>query len=135
MSVRAEFDAWAADGRDRGMEQRHWRTAKHVLARMPVETGEAVLDLGCGSGYAARPLRDAKDTGRACGIDGAPEMVGNARECTDDPRVLLVLGDFGSLPFADESVDHVFSMRAGETITYSSNSSATSAGSSVLNSR
>ena len=112
MTVRAEFDAWAADGRDRGMEQRHWHTAKHALARMPVEEGEAVLDLGCGSGYAARALRDAKDAGRAYGIDGAPEMVGNARSYTDDPRVSFVIGDFGSLPFADESVDHVFSMEA-----------------------
>jgi hypothetical protein len=28
MSVRGEFDAWAADGRDRGMGQRHYYTAK-----------------------------------------------------------------------------------------------------------
>jgi len=35
MSVREEFDAWAADGRDRGMGQRHWHTTRHVLARMP----------------------------------------------------------------------------------------------------
>jgi len=78
---------------------------------MPVEEGEAVLDLGCGSGYAARALRDAKNASRAYGIDGAPEMVGNARSYTDDPRVSFVLGDFGSLPFADESVDRVFSMK------------------------
>jgi len=117
------------------MEQRHWHTAKHALARIPVEAGEAVLDLGCGSGYAARALRDANDAGRAYGPDGAPEMVGNARDYTDDPRVSFVLGDFGSLPFADDSIDHVFSMKAGGTITYSSNSGATSTGSSVLNSR
>jgi SAM-dependent methyltransferase len=112
MSVRAEFDAWAADGRDRGMEQRHWHTAKHALARMPVEEGEVVLDLGCGSGYAARALRDAKDAGRAYGLDGAPEMVGNARSYTDDPEIGYIRGDFDSLPFADDSIDHVFSMEA-----------------------
>ena len=61
MSVRKEFDAWAAEGRDRGMEERHWHTAKHVLARMPVESDDAVLDLGCGSGYALRALREAGD--------------------------------------------------------------------------
>ncbi|CAI48569.1 probable S-adenosylmethionine-dependent methyltransferase (homolog to 24-sterol C-methyltransferase) [Natronomonas pharaonis DSM 2160] len=112
MSVRAEFDAWAADGRDRGMEQRHWHTAKHALARMPVEADETVLDLGCGSGYAARALRDAKDAGRAYGLDGSPEMVRNAREYTDDPQVSYVVGDFGSLPFAADSIDHAFSMEA-----------------------
>ena len=112
MSVRAEFDAWAAEGRDRGMEQRHWHTAKHALARMPVEAGDTVLDLGCGSGYAARALRAADDAGRAYGLDGAPAMVHNARSYTDDPGVAYVLGDFGSLPFADDSVDHCFSMEA-----------------------
>jgi ubiquinone/menaquinone biosynthesis C-methylase UbiE len=112
MSVRAEFDAWAADGRDRGMEERHWHTARHALARMPVEAGDVVLDLGCGSGYAARALREAADADRAYGLDGAPEMVRNAREYTDDPRVSFVVGDFQSLPFADDSLDHAFSMEA-----------------------
>ncbi len=112
MSVREEFDRWAAEGRDRGMEDRHWHTAKHALARMPVEPGDTVLDLGCGSGYAARALREADDAGRAYGLDGAPEMVGNARDYTDDPRVSYLVGDFGTLPFADDAVDHVFSMEA-----------------------
>ena len=85
MSVREEFDAWAAEGRDRGMEDRHWHTAEHALARMPVEAGDTVLDLGCGSGYAARALRDADDAGRAYSLDGAPEMIANARGYTDDP--------------------------------------------------
>lgn len=112
MSVRAEFDAWAADGRDRGMEKRHWHTAKHALARMPVEAGETVLDLGCGSGYVARALREAKDAGRAYGLDGSPEMARNARSYTDDPDVGYVVGDFDSLPFADNSIDHAVSMEA-----------------------
>jgi ubiquinone/menaquinone biosynthesis C-methylase UbiE len=112
MSVREEFNAWAADGRDRGMEDRHWHTAKHVLARMPVEAGETVLDLGCGSGYAARALRETKNAGLAVGLDGAPEMVRNARAYTDDPAVEFVVGDFDDLPFATDSVDHCFSMEA-----------------------
>ncbi|QDX40177.1 class I SAM-dependent methyltransferase [Salarchaeum sp. JOR-1] len=111
MSVRAEFDEWAASGRDKGMEDRHWHTAKHVLARMPVEAGDTVLDLGTGSGYALRALRQ-RDIGRAYGLDGAPEMARNARGYTDDDRVEYVVGDFGSLPFETDSVDHVFSMEA-----------------------
>jgi len=112
MSVRAEFDAWADEGRDRGMETRHWHTAKHALGRMPVEAGETVLDLGCGSGYAARALREADDAGRVYGLDGAPAMVHNARSYTDDAGVAYVLGDFESLPFTDHAVDHCFSMEA-----------------------
>ena len=112
MSVSAEFDEWAAAGRDRGMEDRHWHTAKHALARMPVEPGNTVLDLGCGSGYAGRALREAKDADRAYGLDAAPKMARNAREYTDDSNVGYVVGDFGSLPFGDDSVDHVWSMEA-----------------------
>ena len=111
MSVREEFDEWAASGRDRGMEERHWHTAKHVLARMPVEDDEYVLDLGTGSGYALRALRE-RGIARAYGLDGAPEMARNAKSYTEDDQVGYVVGDFGALPLADDSIDHVFSMEA-----------------------
>lgn len=112
MSAPEEFDRWAADGRDRGMEERHWHTAKHVLSRMPVGEGDVVLDLGCGSGYAARALREAGGVARAYGLDAAPEMARNARGYTDDPRVGYLVGDFEHLPFHEDSVDHCFSMEA-----------------------
>ncbi|MWG34865.1 class I SAM-dependent methyltransferase [Halomarina oriensis] len=112
MSVRQEFDAWAADGRDKGMEERHWHTARHALARMPIEEGDRVLDLGTGSGYIPRAIREATEAGRVYGLDGSPEMAANARSYTDDPDVGFVVGDFDSLPFADDSLDHVWTMEA-----------------------
>ncbi|MFC7135771.1 class I SAM-dependent methyltransferase [Halobaculum litoreum] len=116
MSVRDEFDAWAADGRDKGMEERHWHTAKHVLARMPVEDGDRVLDLGTGSGYALRALADTTGMARGYGLDGAPEMAHNAREYSreaePDADLGFVVGDFGHLPFADDSLDHAVTMEA-----------------------
>ncbi|MEY7849270.1 class I SAM-dependent methyltransferase [Natrarchaeobius sp. A-rgal3] len=112
MSVREEFDEWAASGRDRGMEERHWHTAKHALSRMPVEPGDVILDLGCGSGYAGRALRETKNAGRIYGLDGSPEMARNAAGYTDDSDVGYVVGDFDSLPFATDSIDHVWSMEA-----------------------
>jgi arsenite methyltransferase len=112
MSVRAEFDSWAADGKDRGMEQRHWHTAKHALARMPVEPGDRILDLGTGSGYALRALRETRDVGPSVGLDGSPEMVRNARGYTDDDLLGFVTGDFHQLPVPDDSVDHIWSMEA-----------------------
>ena len=111
MSVREEFDAWAAEGRDRGMEERHWHTAKEALARMPVAAGDTVLDLGTGSGYALRALRE-RSIGRGYGIDASPEMVGNAASYTADDRIAFLRGDFEALPFADDSIDHAFSMEA-----------------------
>ncbi|MFB6136188.1 MAG: methyltransferase domain-containing protein [Halobacteriaceae archaeon] len=112
MSVRDEFDRWAAEGRDRGMEERHWHTAKEALARMPVEEGDTVLDLGTGSGYAVRALVDARGAGRGYGLDGSAQMLRNAREYTENPDVGFLRGDFDHLPFADGSVDHAFSMEA-----------------------
>ena len=112
MSVRAEFDEWAAAGKDRGMEKRHWHTAKHALARMPVEAGETVLDLGTGSGYALRALHETRGIGRGVGLDGSPAMVENAREYTDEGAIEFAVGDFHSLPVESGSVDHVWSMEA-----------------------
>lgn len=112
MSVQQEFDQWATTGRDRGMEKRHWHTAKKALARLPVEQGETVLDLGTGSGYALRALRETQAVGNSVGLDGSPEMVQNAREYTDDPLLSFVHGDFHQLPFADNAIDHIWSMEA-----------------------
>ena len=112
MSVQSEFDAWAAEGKDKGMEERHWHTAKHALARMPVEAGDRILDLGTGSGYALRALRETRDAGHGVGIDASTRMVRNAREYTDDDAIDFLTGDFQHLPFDDDSVDHVWSMEA-----------------------
>ncbi len=112
MRVADEFDAWAAAGRDRGMAERHWHTAKHALERMPVEPGDAVLDLGTGSGYALRALREAAGIGRGYGLDGSGGMLRNARGYTDDPQVGYLAGEFTALPLAADSVDHAFSMEA-----------------------
>ncbi len=112
MSVQREFDAWAESGKDRGMEQRHWHTAKHALARMPVEEGDRVLDLGTGSGYALRALTDTQQAGQSIGLDGSPEMVHNANEYTDTDTIQYVQGDFNHLPLATNSIDHVWSMEA-----------------------
>jgi len=112
MSIREEFDRWAREGRDRGMEDRHWHTAKRALVRMPVEAGETVLDLGTGSGYALRALAEARGGIRGYGMDASPGMLRNARAYTDDPAIDFLRGRFGSLPFRSDAIDHVFSMEA-----------------------
>jgi len=112
MSAREEFDAWAADGRDRGMEERHWHTAKHALALMPVEEGDVVVDLGTGSGYALRALRETRGIGAGVGVDASPEMLRNARGYTESGAVGFLRGDFDSLPFGTDAVDHVWTMEA-----------------------
>lgn len=112
MSVQQEFDQWANTGRDRGMEERHWHTAKHALSRMPVEAGDTILDLGTGSGYALRALRETQDVGMSVGLDGSPEMVQNARGYSDDALLSFLIGDFHQLPFNSGAIDHIWSMEA-----------------------
>ncbi|MFW6384379.1 MAG: class I SAM-dependent methyltransferase [Halodesulfurarchaeum sp.] len=111
MSIREAFDEWARTGRDRGMEERHWHTAKEALSMLPVEAGETVLDLGTGSGYALRALRE-RSIGRGYGVDASPEMLGNARSYTDDGAISYLLADFEALPLSANTVDHAFSMEA-----------------------
>jgi len=112
MSVSDEFDEWARAGRDEGMEERHWHTAKHALSRIPVESGDVVLDLGSGSGYAGRALRETGGAARSYGVDAAPQMARNAREYTDHPNSAFLVGDFEHLPFEDDAIDHCWSMEA-----------------------
>jgi len=112
MSVREEFDRWAKQGRDRGMEERHWRTAKQALARMPVEGGDTVLDLGTGSGYALRALAETNAGIRGYGADASPEMLHNARGYADDPDLGFLRATFGALPVDRDVIDHAFSMEA-----------------------
>ena len=112
MSVADEFDEWAHSGKDRGMEERHWHTAKHALRRLPVEAGDTVVDLGTGSGYALRALSETTGMGRGYGVDRSPAMLQNARSYADDPRLGFSRADFGHLPFATGHVDHVFTMEA-----------------------
>jgi SAM-dependent methyltransferase len=67
--------------------------------------GDTVVDLGCGTGRALRPLRDAVGPdGLALGLDVTEEMlaVARARDTT------LVLADARRLPFADNGVDGIF---------------------------
>ncbi|MFW6152926.1 MAG: class I SAM-dependent methyltransferase [Halobacteriota archaeon] len=94
------------------MEEHHWHTAKHALAMMPVEAGDRVLDLGTGSGYALRALRETRSIGAGCGLDGSPAMLENAASYTDDDAIDFVRGDFGALPIRTDSIDHIFSMEA-----------------------
>jgi len=115
MRAAAAFDDWADAGRDRGMETRHWHTAKHALAGIPLDDDDRVLDLGCGSGYAARALVE-RGAALAVGVDASREMVRNARAyaatAAYPDRLGFTRAGFGQLPFAPSAFDHAFSMEA-----------------------
>jgi SAM-dependent methyltransferase len=78
---------------------------------MPIESEDVVIDLGMGSGYALRALRE-RGIKRGYGIDGSRKMAENAREYTSDDGIGYVMGDFEYLPFESDSISHAFSMEA-----------------------
>jgi ubiquinone/menaquinone biosynthesis C-methylase UbiE len=78
---------------------------------MPVESGDTVLDLGTGSGYAVRALTDTKGA-QGYGLDRSPGMLRNARQYASGTGIGFLRGDFEALPLHGDAVDHVFSMEA-----------------------
>jgi len=70
---------------DRG---RHWffqKVLREYLDAMGVDSAKTVLDMGCGTGVAARTIaRRANFSGRVTGIDLSPYLVRVARRLADE---------------------------------------------------
>lgn len=75
-----------------------------------------VLDLGCGPGFFSVILSRAGH--QVTGIDGSERMLFHARENAERMGVnpVLIEGDFGKLPFPDESFDLLISRNVTHTI-------------------
>lgn len=65
-----------------GLSERDFEPLREALiARLDLETGDRVLEVGCGPGVSLELLRDAVgDEGRVVAVDYSPEMVAKARE-------------------------------------------------------
>ena len=82
-----------------------------LIVAAGVRSGDAALDVGCGTGYLTRLLAMATgSSGSAVGIDAAPEMIAYA---TSKARALsncrFETGAAEQLAFADRSFDIVMS--------------------------
>lgn len=88
--------------------QQAW--GKRVLERLPLDGGEHVLDLGCGTGRITEAIARRVPRGRVVGLDRSEAMLETASRWLAEhaPDVGLVLGDGASLPFA-RAFDAVFS--------------------------
>ena len=82
---------------------------RHLLDRVGVAPGQAVLDVATGTGNVA--LRAAAAGARVVGLDLTPELFESARPRAETlgVRVDWVEGDAEALPFADGSFDRVLS--------------------------
>jgi SAM-dependent methyltransferase len=72
-----------------------------VLRRLEITPGTRLLDIGCGSGYAARMAASSGAT--VTGIDITPELLAIARERV--PAGEFLQGVMDALPFPDVSFD------------------------------
>ena len=77
-----------------------------TLARINLEEGSKVLDLGCGTGELLKILEDCFPSSDLTGIDLTEEMLAIAKQKLSS-RVELLLGTVTNLPFDSESFDWV----------------------------
>lgn len=73
-----------------------------VLARLPLDGDERVLDVGCGTGRLTERLLDRLPRGRAVGVDGSANMLRGARDyllTRHGHHVSFVHADAAALPF------------------------------------
>ena len=89
-----------------------------VFAALAVESGQAVLDLGCGGGHLVRELALAVgDGGRAVGLDMSAEQLSAARAlCAGLPAAELTEGDATDMSFEDGTFDGLASIQALEYV-------------------
>jgi len=85
-----------------------WGTV--VLARLPLDGDECVLDVGCGTGRLTEQLIARLPKGRVIGIDQSSNMIGVARDYLEAQgrRVQLLVADAAALPIQAHA-DAVFS--------------------------
>jgi len=81
------------------------RPARELLARVPLQYAERVVDLGCGPGNSTALLRERWPGARVIGVDSSPEMLERARQ--DAPDLEWVQADAGSF-VAGEELDVLF---------------------------
>ncbi len=89
-----------------------------VFEALAIESGQAVLDLGCGGGHLVRELALAVgDGGRAVGLDMSAEQLGAARAlCAGLPAAELTEGDAADLSFEDGAFDGLASIQTLEYV-------------------
>ena len=78
------FGEWAENGKDIGMEKGHTISVDEMISfameeRTEIGKNFSFLDLGCGSGWVARKVAKENLCSRAVGIDGAAQMIVNAK--------------------------------------------------------
>ncbi|MEO6394769.1 MAG: methyltransferase domain-containing protein [Devosia sp.] len=104
------FTIQNADGYEQLMGRWSQRLAPLFLDFAGLEPGEAVLDVGCGTGSLTFELAKRADLREIRAIDYAPAFVEAARHRNTDPRVTIEQADATALPFADGAFDRAMAL-------------------------
>ncbi|MBL8173752.1 MAG: class I SAM-dependent methyltransferase [Bryobacterales bacterium] len=87
------------------------RHALDLVARTPIEKGEAYLDVGCGTGAAAREVA-ARFGLRVTGVDIDPAQIAEAARGLAQPNLTFLTMDATRLAFPNASFDVVATSKA-----------------------
>ena len=88
------FGEWAEQGKDIGMEKGHAASVSEMLDfavkdRESLNKNFTFLDLGCGNGWVVRKVAENTTCSDAHGIDGATQMIANAKKRAGDEKYIL----------------------------------------------
>lgn len=105
--ARRQFER-RSQGYQGGLAQRLYchPTSRLLLRHFPRFPGQAVLDIGCGTGQLLYDIRDCCGTASLHGLDLCPGMIREARRLLGADAALVV-GDSGHLPFASAMMDAI----------------------------
>lgn len=111
--LRQEFNRWAAEGRGEQMEDHHLPIVLPVLPHIHFQSGDRVLDVGCGSGWLCRLIARGTPGATVMGVDVSDEMVARAREASASlPQVTFQTGTTARIPSAEGAFTKVISVES-----------------------
>jgi len=113
------FNKWALDGKDVSMEKGHTQSVNYMInllkEKLLLKKKFNFLDLGCGNGWVVKKISRNKFCNLAVGIDGAKNMIRNAKENSNNE--IFINENIENWNF-DTKFDIIFSM---ETLYYMKN--------------
>lgn len=85
-----------------------WRpVAEKIVEYYNIKPGDSILDVGCGKGFLLYDLQQIVPDVIVAGIDISKYAIENAKE---EVKSFLKVGHANSLPFTDNSFDHIISI-------------------------
>jgi ubiquinone/menaquinone biosynthesis C-methylase UbiE len=111
--LQQEFNQWAAAGRGDEMEDHHSDITDQTLALMDIQPADRILDLGCGTGWAARRMARVAASGEIVGLDVADVMLKRGEETSREfKNIRYVWGSAEKIPAEDGYFSKVLSVES-----------------------